>query len=159
MHNPGDSGDGGLLSNRKLDTELIGSSLQWKRTARGWRLFDGRRRFGEVVPDSKHPGMWRCVLSGGRLSDMANLSWARNAVLDAAVRELLFEARQVAATDPSKCPENGGVFGSGASLVRLGAGGQVPCSHGSENAPDANAKRASYLTDSEWRDWPPAGDA
>ena len=41
---------------------------------------------------------------------MANLSWARNAVMEAAVRELVFEARQGAATDPSNCPEKRGVF-------------------------------------------------
>lgn len=90
--------------------DLIGASLTWKRAGNGWRLFDGRRRFGGVVPDDKHPGMWRCVLSGGRLSDMANLSWARNAVMEAAVRELVFEARQGPATDPSNCPEKRGVF-------------------------------------------------
>ena len=73
-------------------TELIGASLKWKPTATGWRLFDGQRRFGDVVPDKNYPGMWRCVLSGGRLSDMANLSWARNAVLEAATRELIYEA-------------------------------------------------------------------
>jgi hypothetical protein len=71
----------------------------------GWqglaRLFDGKRRFGDVVPDAKHPGMWRCVLSDGRLSDMANLSWARNAVLEAATRELEYEARQREGIDPS----------------------------------------------------------
>ena len=106
------------MSDRKLDTELIGATLQWKRAGKGWRLFDGRRRFGDVVPDSKHPGMWRCVLSGGRLSDMANLSWARNAVLEAAVRELQFDARQHAATDPRKCPENEGVFGATSPPVR-----------------------------------------
>jgi hypothetical protein len=92
------------------DSELIGASLKWRRAGAGWRLFDGRRRFGTVVPDSEHPGMWRCVLSGGRLSDMANLSWARNAVLEAATRELVFEARQDAATAPLKCPVNGGIF-------------------------------------------------
>jgi len=101
-----------------IDPELIGASLRWKQTKHGWRLLKGRRRFGAIVPDGKHVGMWRCVLSDGRLSDMANLSWARNAVVEAAVRELQYEARQAAATDPRKCPENEGVFGSGSALVR-----------------------------------------
>ncbi len=39
------------------------------------------------------------MLSRGRLSDMANLSWSKNAVLVAAQRELDYEA----ANDPSKC--------------------------------------------------------
>jgi hypothetical protein len=101
-----------------ISAELIGASLKWKRAGKGWRLFDGRRRFGDVIPDSEHPGMWRCVLSGGRLSDMANLAWARNAVMEAAVRELQFEARQGAAIDPRNSPVNGGVFRGRASPVR-----------------------------------------
>lgn len=106
-----------------IGAELIGASLTWKRAGNVWRLFDGRRRFGDVAPDSEHPGMWRCVMSGGRLSDMANLSWARNAVMEAAVRELQYEARQSAATDPLKCPVNRGVFGGRASPVRSNAHG------------------------------------
>jgi hypothetical protein len=39
-----------------------------------------------------------------RLSDMSNLSWAKNAVLIAAERELEWEARDLAAIDPRKCP-------------------------------------------------------
>jgi hypothetical protein len=101
--------------------ELIGASLKWKRAGAGWRLFDGRRRFGDVVPDGKHPGMWRSVMSGGRLSDMANMSWARNAVLEAATRELAYEARHGEATDPTNCPVNEGVFGGTASPMRLNA--------------------------------------
>ena len=103
---------------KDIDLERIGASLRWKQTKYGWRLFKGRRRFGAIVPDGKHVGMWRCVLSDGRLSDMANLSWARNAVVEAAVRELQYEARQAAATDPRKRPENEGVFRGPASLVR-----------------------------------------
>jgi hypothetical protein len=97
--------------------DLIGASLQWKRAGSGWRLFDDRRCMGEVVPDSTHRGMWRVVLSGARLSDYANLSWARNAVLEAATRELAYEARHPA-TDPRKCPENGGVFSRTAPPMR-----------------------------------------
>src|SRR6266571_3740383 len=66
---------------------------QWKRDGIGWRLLIGRRRFGRVIPDSKFPGMWRSPLSSGRLSDMANLAWAKNAVFEAACRELEFEQR------------------------------------------------------------------
>jgi hypothetical protein len=46
---------------------------------------------------------------------MANLAWAKNAVLVAAERELEWEAR--VATAPSKCPEKRGVFGTAASPV------------------------------------------
>jgi hypothetical protein len=53
-------------------------------------------------------GLYRVVLSRGRLSDMANLSWAKDAALAAAIRELEYEARDNQchrATDPAKCPE------------------------------------------------------
>jgi hypothetical protein len=95
--------------------------LEWRRDGTGWRLFHGRRRFGRVVPDDKHPGMWRSVLATGQLSDMANLSWARNAVLETALRELEFEQRRLAATDPRKCPVNEGVFGGPVDTTGLGA--------------------------------------
>jgi hypothetical protein len=48
--------------------------LTWRRDGTGWVLLAGRRSFGRVVADSKYPGMWRSTLSGGRLSDMANLA-------------------------------------------------------------------------------------
>ena len=98
--------------------ELIGAALRWKRVRNDWLLCVGRRRLGRVVPDAKHSGMFRSVLSGGRLSDMANLSWSKNAVLDAAVRELEWEARRNAATDPRKSQEKGVVFCGSASPMR-----------------------------------------
>jgi hypothetical protein len=97
------------------------TTLEWRRDGTGWRLFAGRRRFGRVVPDDKHPGMWRSVLAAGRLSDMANLSWARNAVLEVALRELEFKHRQIAATDPRKCPENECVCGATSTTTAFGA--------------------------------------
>ena len=42
-----------------------------------------RRRMGRVAPDRQHRGLYRVVLSRGRLSDMANLSWAKDAALAA----------------------------------------------------------------------------
>lgn len=101
-----------------ITNKLIGANLLWKRTGSGWQLLDGRRRFGDVVPDAKYPNMWRSVLSGGQLSDMANLTWARHAVMDAAIRELEWEARSKAATDPQKCPEKGGVLSGASPPVR-----------------------------------------
>jgi hypothetical protein len=98
--------------------DLIGSALRWKRSGNGWLLCLNRRRFGRVVPDTKHPGMFRRVLSGGRLSDMANLPWAKNAVLDAAMRELEWEARHKTAIDPLKAQQNAGVFRSTRPLMR-----------------------------------------
>ena len=88
---------------------LIGARLHWRRIGSGWWLFNGRRRFGELVPDSTYPNMWRPVLTGGHVGDMANITWAKHAVLEAAVRELEWEGRRNRATDPSKCPEKRGV--------------------------------------------------
>jgi len=76
-------------------------ALHWRKDGQGWRLYgENGRRFGRVIPDSKHDGMWRTPLSGGRVSDMANLSWARAAVTEAAVREIEWEARQQALKRP-----------------------------------------------------------
>jgi hypothetical protein len=112
-------------SSSAFGTITASCSLAWRRDGSGWLLFAGRRRFGRVVPDQKHAGMWRSVKSGGQLSDMANLSWAKNAVLLAAERELEFEDRQRRATDPSNCPVNGAVFGGSSSLVRRGGRADV----------------------------------
>jgi hypothetical protein len=87
----------------KVDLNITAGRLQWKRDGADWVLFCQRRKMGRVVPDQKYPGMWRSVKSRG-LSDMANLSWAKNAVLAVSERELEFEARDIAAIDPLKCP-------------------------------------------------------
>ena len=86
----------------------IRAPLTWKRDGKECVLLAGRRRFGRVVRDTQWPGMWRSTLSGGRLSDMANMSWTKNAVLVAAERELEYETRPC--KTPSKCPEKRAVF-------------------------------------------------
>src|SRR5262249_60495997 len=97
-------------SPREIDDEpALVRRLIWRKAGTGWRLFADRRRFGEIVPDAKYPGMWRVKLSGGRLSDMTNLSWARNAVLEAAIGEIEYEARH-AATTPTKSQQIEDVF-------------------------------------------------
>jgi hypothetical protein len=108
------------------DAALIGADLHWRRIGSGWRLFDGRRRFGEIVPDSTYPNMWRPVLTGGRLGDMANIKWAKHAVLEAAVRELEWEGRRNRATNPSKCPEKRGVSEGARPQSFRCAGGYLP---------------------------------
>jgi hypothetical protein len=90
-------------------------NFAWRRDGDGWLLLNGRRRFGRVVPDLNHPGMWRSPKSHGQHSESANLSWAKNAVLVAAERELDFERRAI---DPSKCQEKRGVFSSPSLLAR-----------------------------------------
>jgi hypothetical protein len=115
--------DSSSKSGSKGQTRSITASpLAWRRDGNGWILLAGRRRFGRVVPDSKYPGMWRSVKADGQLSDMSNLSWAKNAVLVAAERELEFEERQRHATDPTKCPEKRAVFrGSSSPIAENGS--------------------------------------
>jgi hypothetical protein len=99
-------------------------SLAWRRAGDTWLLFAYRRRLGRVVPDAIYPTMWRSLKPGGQLSEPANLSWTKNAVLVAAERELEFEHRSQPAIDPSKCSEKAGCFKAPSSLIRQnGRGG------------------------------------
>ena len=98
------------------------TNLSWRRERNGWLLVAGRRRFGRVVP-AKHSGMWQSTRSDGQPSDIANLSWAKNAVLVAAERELEFEHRSRPANDPPKWPEKQGVFNGSAPPARFSADG------------------------------------
>jgi hypothetical protein len=109
------NGGGRTLDSRgeaRNDSESrLAQSLVWRKAGNCWRLFGaGKRRFGDVVPDDKYRGMWRCVLSGGRLSDMANLSWARNAVLEAAVREIEWGSANKRQLTPPFIRDSGAVF-------------------------------------------------
>jgi hypothetical protein len=97
------------------------SPLAWRRNGNDWILLAGRRRIGRVGPDSKYPGMWRSVKSDGRLSDMANLSWAKNAVLIAAQRELEWEDPNRRAITPSKSQQIAPVFESKSPPMRFSA--------------------------------------
>jgi hypothetical protein len=83
------------------------SGLHWKRCGAGWLLLCGRRRMGRVVPDGKYRGMYRIALPSGRLSDMANLSWAKSHALVAAERDLGYER---ANARPNPKQKAGGIF-------------------------------------------------
>ena len=56
----------------------------------GWALHCVGRQDAvvHVVPDATWPGMWRVRDADGRLSDMANLTWARDGAIAAAMRIL-----------------------------------------------------------------------
>jgi hypothetical protein len=75
----------------------IRSQLRWKPDGSDWVLLHGRRRMGRVTPDHQYVGMWRLPKSGGRVSDVVNLSWAKDAVMAEAIRELAWDAGQQAA--------------------------------------------------------------
>ena len=52
---------------------------------RGNRLFIGKRKLAEIVPDLEYPSMWRIKLPDGSLSDMVNMTRARDAARAMAV--------------------------------------------------------------------------
>jgi hypothetical protein len=85
------------------DEFAAGSQLKWQRDGDAWILLYRRRRMGRVVPDKTLPGMYRSAKAGG-LSDMASLSWSKDAVLAQAIREVAYEL----ANDPSKPQQNRG---------------------------------------------------
>jgi hypothetical protein len=92
--------------------------LTWRHDGDGWQLFAGRRRMGRVERDALYAGMWRSRLADGQLSDMANLSRAKSAVLDAAARELAFEHRQRSANHTPEPQQKGDVFQAASSSTR-----------------------------------------
>ena len=63
--------------------------MHWMREGADWVLKFNRRKLGRVFPDDRYPGMWRSRRADGQLSDMANLSWAKHAVLAAAERDIV----------------------------------------------------------------------
>ena len=83
------------------------SQLKWTRDGDAWILLYRRRRMGRVILDTDHPGMWRSVKVDGILSDMANLSWSKDAVLAQAAREVAYERANTPSQNPSK---TGGLF-------------------------------------------------
>jgi hypothetical protein len=108
------------------------SHFKWTREGDGWILFYRRRRMGRVVPDKDHPGMWRSVKIYGILSDVANLSWSKDAVLAQAAREVAYES----ANTPSKPQQNRGSYQPKSSPIRLNAARLTGCLRSNSRASD-----------------------
>jgi hypothetical protein len=62
--------------------------LQWVRDGAAWVVRNGGSELVRVVPDEKYPGMWRVRSPDGRLSDMANITWAKDAAVTMALAVL-----------------------------------------------------------------------
>jgi hypothetical protein len=92
----------------------VTTSLKWQREGVNWLLLFNRRRVGRVVPDSRYPKMHRSVRADGRLSDMANLSRAKDAALDAVTRDLAWDS----ANSPRKAQQIGTVFSAPSPPMR-----------------------------------------
>jgi hypothetical protein len=54
----------------------------------GPRLYIGTKTVAVIVPDTVYAGMWRIRRADGSLSDMANLTRARDATIAMVLREL-----------------------------------------------------------------------
>jgi len=67
-------------------------ALTWK----GPVLYFQRRKMFEVVQDAKYPKMWRVRHPDGRLSDMVNLTRARDAATGLALAALNLKAEEPA---------------------------------------------------------------
>jgi hypothetical protein len=104
----------GINSVTDHDGYDVTTSLKWQRDGGNWLLLCNRRHVGRVVPDSRYPKMYRSVRAGGRLSDMANLSRAKDAALGAAIRELAWDT----ANNPRKAQQIGGVFSASLPPMR-----------------------------------------
>jgi hypothetical protein len=57
--------------------------------SREWRLYRGKstKPLLHVAPDGVYPGMWRVRHLDGRLTDMANLTWVKDAAVAMARRQ------------------------------------------------------------------------
>jgi hypothetical protein len=64
--------------------------FSWHEQSDGWALhaIGHRSAIVHVVPDGVRPGMWRIRHPDGRLSDMANLTWAKDGAIAVAMRWL-----------------------------------------------------------------------
>ena len=80
------------------------SQLKWQRDGSDWILLYHRRRMGRVVPDPANPHMYRSLKSGD-FSDIPNRTWAKNAALAQAIREVAYELYK----RPFKMPSKTGV--------------------------------------------------
>jgi hypothetical protein len=66
------------------------NDFTWGEHPDGWALLamGHRDAIVRIVPDGTRPGMWRIRHPGGRLSNMANLTWAKDRAIAVAMRLL-----------------------------------------------------------------------
>jgi hypothetical protein len=75
--------------------------LTWRKTRTGQALylFNRGKPLATVEPDTKYPGMWRIHMPDGWISDMANLSRAKDGAMLSALSVL--NGRQTARNLPA----------------------------------------------------------
>jgi hypothetical protein len=82
---------------KKSKTIVGRDRLSWRRASGRLFLFYGNNdhHLAIVEPDSKYPGeMWRIRFRDGRLSDMTNLTRAKDAAVTCALRSLNSQAQE-----------------------------------------------------------------
>jgi hypothetical protein len=90
--------------------------LSWHKSAGGFALHrEGLRApLLHVMPDATHRGMWRIRHPDGRLSDMANLTWAKDGAVALALNLLNGRQAQETAAGAPPVRSNDGASGVGA---------------------------------------------
>jgi hypothetical protein len=78
------------------------NKLTWRESGSGFALYLGGSPVAHVVPDAVHAGMWRVRRPNGFLSDMVNLTRARDAAEALALASRY--RRQEAQETPSEGP-------------------------------------------------------
>jgi hypothetical protein len=87
--------------------------LSWRKSAHALALHreSSRAPLLHVVRDATHPGMW-CVRDlDGRLSEAANLTWAKDAAVTVALERLNRRPAQETAVEASSVRQNHGALG------------------------------------------------
>jgi hypothetical protein len=74
----------------KIGAVVGGDRLRWRTTENGAALYHGQRKrpLALIEPDAEWEGMYRVRLPDGRLSDMVNLTRAKDAALSIALQAL-----------------------------------------------------------------------
>jgi hypothetical protein len=108
-------------TSQKPKTIVGHDRLKWRHADDRWFLFHGNNRnpLISIEPDSKYAGMYRLRFQEGGLSDMVNLTRAKDAAIALALRSLnsgAQEAPQAAAYVPKKGAKVAKVQGVGNPL-------------------------------------------
>jgi hypothetical protein len=109
--------------------------LSWSRDGVAWVVCHRRTELVRVVPDAKYPGMWLVRHLDCRLSDIVNLSRAKDAAASLALRVL----------NCSDDVGNGGLYGSQKGKNKLGV--QEPSDHGQAASDAGTAEKPSVTSE------------
>jgi hypothetical protein len=85
------------------------SALTWRKTASGHALYlrDRGKPLATVEPDAQYAGMWRIHMPDGWVSDLKNLSWAKECAIPSVLAVL--NRKETATERPSVAPMAEGV--------------------------------------------------